>query len=260
MMLADAGADVLRLERAAPGAVERGEEPASRSRAHWDLLNRSRPSVGIDLKHPDAVELVLGPRRGGRRAGRGVPARRGRAARPRARRLPRPQPAARLRAHDRLGPGRAACARPPATTSTTSRSPARCGRSGARASARCRRSTWSATSAAAACCSPSAWLAALVEAATLGPGPGGRRRDGRRLRVAHDHDPRLPRRAASGPRRAARTSSTPARTSTRSTRPRTAVDGGGRHRAAVLRRAARGARADDDASLPRQMDGTRGRR
>ena len=61
MMLADAGAQVLRLERAAPGAVERVEElKASASGPYWDLLNRSRPSVGIDLKNPDAVELVLG--------------------------------------------------------------------------------------------------------------------------------------------------------------------------------------------------------
>jgi alpha-methylacyl-CoA racemase len=61
MMLADAGAEVLRLERAAPGAVERAEEQtASGAGTHWDFLNRSRPSVGIDLKNPDAIELVLG--------------------------------------------------------------------------------------------------------------------------------------------------------------------------------------------------------
>jgi alpha-methylacyl-CoA racemase len=57
MMLADAGAQVIRLERAAPGAAERA---AAATEPHWDLLNRSRPSVGIDLKHPDALELVLG--------------------------------------------------------------------------------------------------------------------------------------------------------------------------------------------------------
>jgi alpha-methylacyl-CoA racemase len=60
MLLADAGAQVLRLERAAPGAAERGAAAASSGEAYWDLLNRSRPSVGIDLKHPDAIELVLG--------------------------------------------------------------------------------------------------------------------------------------------------------------------------------------------------------
>jgi alpha-methylacyl-CoA racemase len=37
MMLADAGAQVLRLERAAPGAVERGDEArASGMAPHWD--------------------------------------------------------------------------------------------------------------------------------------------------------------------------------------------------------------------------------
>jgi alpha-methylacyl-CoA racemase len=56
MMLADAGAQVIRLERAAPGAPELAAESGG---IHWDLLNRSRASVGIDLKNPEAVELVL---------------------------------------------------------------------------------------------------------------------------------------------------------------------------------------------------------
>src|SRR5580692_1558729 len=61
MMLADAGAQVLRLERAAPGAVERGRDAkAAGAGPYWDLLSRSRPSVGLDLKNPDALELVLG--------------------------------------------------------------------------------------------------------------------------------------------------------------------------------------------------------
>ncbi|HWD54662.1 MAG TPA: CaiB/BaiF CoA-transferase family protein [Acidimicrobiales bacterium] len=61
MMLADAGAQVLRLERAPAGAVEAGEEFAqSGAGSYWDLLNRSRPSVGIDLKNADALDLVLG--------------------------------------------------------------------------------------------------------------------------------------------------------------------------------------------------------
>ncbi len=59
MLLADAGADVLRLERAAAGAVERAEEERAGGGSHWDLLNRSKRSVGVDLKNPDAVELVL---------------------------------------------------------------------------------------------------------------------------------------------------------------------------------------------------------
>jgi alpha-methylacyl-CoA racemase len=57
MLLADAGAQVIRLERADLGAPERAAAAAG---AHWDLLNRSRPSVGIDLKHPAAADLVLG--------------------------------------------------------------------------------------------------------------------------------------------------------------------------------------------------------
>ncbi len=53
MLLADAGADVLRLERAPAGGAPKGDAP------YWDLLNRSRPSVGLDLKQPAAVGLVL---------------------------------------------------------------------------------------------------------------------------------------------------------------------------------------------------------
>ncbi|HEX6239897.1 MAG TPA: CaiB/BaiF CoA-transferase family protein, partial [Polyangiales bacterium] len=53
MMLADMGADVLRVERASAVSARAAE---GRS---WDLLNRSRRSVGIDLKQPAGVELVL---------------------------------------------------------------------------------------------------------------------------------------------------------------------------------------------------------
>jgi len=52
MLLADAGADVIRLERAPKGG-------ATSDGPYWDLLNRSRPSVGVDLKHPDGAALVL---------------------------------------------------------------------------------------------------------------------------------------------------------------------------------------------------------
>ncbi len=54
MMLADMGADVIRVDRAS--AVTPREE------YEWPpdyLLNRGRRSVGVDLKHPDGVEVVL---------------------------------------------------------------------------------------------------------------------------------------------------------------------------------------------------------
>jgi alpha-methylacyl-CoA racemase len=50
MMLADMGADVIRLERGVAGALGGGA---------WNLTNRGRPSVGIDLKNPQSVGLVL---------------------------------------------------------------------------------------------------------------------------------------------------------------------------------------------------------
>lgn len=50
MLLADLGADVIRVER--PGGSMLTGGPT-------DLLNRGRPSVALDLKNPDAVETVL---------------------------------------------------------------------------------------------------------------------------------------------------------------------------------------------------------
>jgi alpha-methylacyl-CoA racemase len=51
MMLADLGADVIRIERPG-GAMSPGPRET-------DLLTRGRPSVAMDLKHPDAVATVL---------------------------------------------------------------------------------------------------------------------------------------------------------------------------------------------------------
>jgi len=51
MMLADMGADVVRLERA--GAA------AGLGSGSWNHLHRGRPSVGCDLKHPEGRDLVL---------------------------------------------------------------------------------------------------------------------------------------------------------------------------------------------------------
>ena len=52
MLLADMGADVIRVDRA--GAVRPGSSGPA-----WDLLNRGRRSIGVDLKNPDGVEAVL---------------------------------------------------------------------------------------------------------------------------------------------------------------------------------------------------------
>ena len=53
MLLADMGAEVIRVERA--GAV-RGPIPDG---PHFDVLLRGRRNVAIDLKHPDGVEALL---------------------------------------------------------------------------------------------------------------------------------------------------------------------------------------------------------
>ena len=50
MILADLGADVIRVDRPGGGMFAMGEQ---------DLLNRGRPSVALDLKRPEAVAAVL---------------------------------------------------------------------------------------------------------------------------------------------------------------------------------------------------------
>jgi alpha-methylacyl-CoA racemase len=53
MMLADMGAEVIRVERA---QSVRGQAPEG---AHWDVLLRGRRNIAIDLKNPDGVETLL---------------------------------------------------------------------------------------------------------------------------------------------------------------------------------------------------------
>jgi alpha-methylacyl-CoA racemase len=53
MMLADAGVDIIRIDRADRAAYPPSDEPDS------DLLNRGRRSVAVNLKHPGGAELVL---------------------------------------------------------------------------------------------------------------------------------------------------------------------------------------------------------
>ncbi|GAA4752771.1 CaiB/BaiF CoA-transferase family protein [Nocardioides endophyticus] len=55
MLMADLGADVVRVDRARPahGGVEATSAPK------FDLLNRGKRSLALDLKRPEAVEIVL---------------------------------------------------------------------------------------------------------------------------------------------------------------------------------------------------------
>ena len=53
MMLADMGADILRIDRAQNAVGGNPDSPPA------DVLNRGRRSVALDLKHPDGVETLL---------------------------------------------------------------------------------------------------------------------------------------------------------------------------------------------------------
>lgn len=53
MLLADLGADVLRVDRVQSADLGIGQPPK------YNLLTRGRPSVAVDLKHADGIETVL---------------------------------------------------------------------------------------------------------------------------------------------------------------------------------------------------------
>lgn len=53
MMLSDMGADIVRVDRAA------GVNPAAFDLPNFELMNRGRRSIGVDLKHPEGREVVL---------------------------------------------------------------------------------------------------------------------------------------------------------------------------------------------------------
>jgi alpha-methylacyl-CoA racemase len=57
MMLADMGAEVVRIDRS--GSVRDGATDPDSPRPTADVLARGRQSVGVDLKHPDGRETVL---------------------------------------------------------------------------------------------------------------------------------------------------------------------------------------------------------
>jgi alpha-methylacyl-CoA racemase len=52
MLLADLGADVIRIDRRGGGASPLGD-------GAWNFMNRGRRSAAVDLKHPDGRELIL---------------------------------------------------------------------------------------------------------------------------------------------------------------------------------------------------------
>ncbi|MGN5479847.1 CoA transferase [Cupriavidus basilensis] len=85
MMLADMGAEVLRIER--PGETDLGVKRERR----YDLMLRGRKSIALDLKDPRAVAAVLDLGGIGRRADRGLPPRRDGTARPGPGCMPRAQ-------------------------------------------------------------------------------------------------------------------------------------------------------------------------
>ncbi len=53
MLLADAGADVIRIDRPTGTRASPSDGP------HWDILNRSRRSAAVNLQNPEGVALVL---------------------------------------------------------------------------------------------------------------------------------------------------------------------------------------------------------
>src|SRR5262245_52223457 len=53
MMLSDMGAEILRIDRAGAVSTPIPSDP------HWDIMQRGRRSVALDLKHPEAVATAL---------------------------------------------------------------------------------------------------------------------------------------------------------------------------------------------------------
>ena len=248
MALGDLGAEVLRLDRATSVAAGSGMMPGV-------AVREPRPQPALDGHRPEAPAR-RGDRahavRVGRRAHRGLPARRGRAARHRPGRRARPQPAPRLRPHDRLGPGG------PARPRRRPRHQLHRARRRARPHRHRRRPTGAADQprrrlrrrrAPARVRHPRR----AARARAFGQGPGHRRRDGRRRGDA-DERLRRPERDGVLVRRPGHEPARRRRALLRRVRDlRSAVDLDRELRAAVLRRAGRAARRRSaSSSTPRR--------
>jgi alpha-methylacyl-CoA racemase len=59
MLLADLGADVVRVDRPAPAGATAVPESASRDAARHDYLGRGKRSIAVDLKHERGADVVL---------------------------------------------------------------------------------------------------------------------------------------------------------------------------------------------------------
>ncbi len=60
LMLADFGADVIKIERIDTGEMGRDQEPRYRGMScHWAANNRNKRSLSVDLKHPEGRALIL---------------------------------------------------------------------------------------------------------------------------------------------------------------------------------------------------------
>lgn len=59
-VLADFGADVIKIERIDSGEIGRGQFPTLDGYSpHWSATNRNKRSLSVDVKHPDGIKLIL---------------------------------------------------------------------------------------------------------------------------------------------------------------------------------------------------------
>lgn len=59
LILADFGAEVIKVERVDTGEIGRGQNPRYRGMScHWAADNRNKLSLSVDLKHPDGKKIV----------------------------------------------------------------------------------------------------------------------------------------------------------------------------------------------------------